>query len=371
MMWAALATLIIVLFIAIQWFVGLQKIPLLVKETVPDSKESVSIVVAARNEEKRIFSAVKTMLDLHAEQLEVIVVNDRSTDRTADELRRLQEYDDKARLRVIHIESLPDGWLGKNHALYRGAAAASNKWLLFTDADIYFQPPTLQKAVGWCLEHQLDHLALIPENRGGTSMYRAFHSYWSIIGIWNFIQLKHAGIGAFNMMKKSVYEACGTHRSLRTAPDDDLKLGKRLVRLGFRQQLGLGSGLVSVQWYESIPETVQGLEKNLFAFMRYYFSAVFFFTVLLAFLHIVPFIGVFTIPSAAGYIWGSVLAVYVFMYAWNSRLTGEPALHVLAMPAAAAVFLYSLNRSAYKTWRRGGVEWRGTVYPLSELKRKS
>ncbi|MCD8510886.1 MAG: glycosyltransferase [Bacillus sp. (in: Bacteria)] len=278
-MYTILSVLILlaVLVIASQWFFGLRKLMVL-KNVQPTSLTEIpliSIVVAAKNEQRAIRQSLQSMLNQTYGNMEIIAVNDRSTDATGEIINELaQEYD---KLTPIHITEMPVGWLGKNHALYTGAKRAKGEWLLFMDGDVILTEDAIKKAVYYVQTKQLDHLTLLPENMGGSFGYRSFHSYWSIIGTWNFIQLGHAGVGAFNMVSRSAYDTIGTHKSVALLPDDDLKLGKKIQAAGFKQELGFGTGHVRIQWYENLKEVVHGLEKNLFAFMRYSFIAVLFF----------------------------------------------------------------------------------------------
>lgn len=371
--WISIVTFFTALAVLIQWLIGIRKLPILQEQQISKNINSgVSIVVAAKNEEARIYEAVSSMLSIESQQLEVIAVNDRSTDSTLQQLEKLkQAHPQGARLQIVTIEVLPSGWLGKNHAMYQGALLASHEWLLFTDADIIFAPETLQKSLSCVSKNNLDHLTLIPQNEAGTFLYKAFHSYWSILGVWNFIQLRHAGIGAFNLIRKEVYENIGTHNNLRLTPDDDLKLGKRIVSMGYRQQLGFGRGLISVQWYENIPQVVKGLEKNLFAFMRYSIAAASFFSLCIFVLHVLPFFGLLFFPSPSGYFFTAAAAIYFMMYWINQKYAGENALYFIFMPWNGLLFIYCLLRSTFRTLVRGGVEWRGTVYSLKELRNKN
>ncbi|MGJ9384938.1 glycosyltransferase [Salipaludibacillus sp. CF4.18] len=359
--------------ISLQWYIGIRRLPVISNYPSDCLRDlpSVTVIVAARDEEKNIYDSVYTLLNQTYCHLEIIVVNDRSTDHTLSLLNKLKaSHINHDKLKIITISHLPAGWLGKNHALYQGFLQSKGEILLFTDGDIFFTKETLKRTVNYLISYNLDHLTLIPENKGGTLPYRAFHSYWSIIGIWNFIQLNHAGVGAFNMIRASVYRKIGTHESVALSPDDDLKLGKLVVSKGFRQQLGLGKYLVSVQWYQNIPEVIHGLEKNLFAFMRYRVLYVVLFSIVIFLFHVIPFIGLFTASFFAQLTFAAVISLYALMFTINARIFNDSSWFFLWVPINAFIFIFCLCRSAYKTIRNGGITWRGTRYPLKDSRKK-
>ncbi|QKS70551.1 glycosyltransferase [Paenalkalicoccus suaedae] len=373
MIFISIIVFVIATIVCIQWFIGIRKIPILNQitgNTLTKTTSTVSMIVAARNEEKHIYEAVSTMLDQVYPHVEVIVVDDRSEDDTFRLLNELKAtHKNRKRLRIVQVTSLPNGWLGKNHALYQGYLASKSDYLLFTDADITFHHRTLQKVMAYTDNMNIDHLALIPQNLKGTLFYRGFLSYWSILGVWNFIQLRHAGVGAFNLINRRVYEDIGTHIEVAMAPDDDLKLGKQVVKKGYRQQLGFGNGLVFVQWYENIPQVINGLEKNLFAFMRYNLGLAGFFSIAIILLHTSPFIAIFYTEGFTQLFLLAALLIYLFMYVFNQPYSNDSWLFFLLMPINGILFTYCLLRSAYKTLRQGGVKWRGTTYSMKDLRK--
>ncbi|PYZ92343.1 glycosyl transferase [Salipaludibacillus keqinensis] len=362
------------LYIASQWYHGVRKITVLDRyssQASTSSKPFISIIVAAKNEEQAIFRSVQSLLNLNYSNFEVIVVNDRSTDQTLSFLENIKKtHRYRKKLKIITITSLPKGWLGKNHALYQGTKYAKGDYYLFADGDVIFSKTALAKAVHCIQSKQLDHLTVIPENIGGTLPYRAFHSYWSILGVWNFIQLKHAGVGAFNLINTRVYQQIGTHQALSLSPDDDLKLGKKVVEAGFKQQLAFGKNILHIQWYENIRQVITGLEKNLFAFMRYNTLLVITFSFVLFLFHVLPFIGVFSSNLYTRGLFLATLFLYIAMYLVNRRFTKDSPWFVLWMPFNGLLFIYCLCRSAYKTIKNGHIEWRGTHYSLKELRGK-
>ena len=126
----------------------------------PERWPPVSVLVPARNEEDALAEAVQSLLEVDYPELEIILVNDRSNDRTGEIADRLARQD--ARVRTLHIETLPEGWMGKVHAMHRGIAISRGEWLLFTDADIHFSPQVLKRAIAYCLRRKRAFLTLFP-----------------------------------------------------------------------------------------------------------------------------------------------------------------------------------------------------------------
>src|SRR5262249_15789841 len=153
-------------------------------------------------------------------RLEIIVVNDRSTDGTAAILERMGR--EHTGLRIRTITDLPDGWLGKNHAMLVGADEASGEFLLFTDADVVFEPAAVARAMPIVGEDRLDPLAALPEVEASGLALQAFVAAFGVFFSlysrpWKAPDPKsprHIGIGAFNLIRASVYRAIGTHRAI-------------------------------------------------------------------------------------------------------------------------------------------------------------
>ena len=194
------------------------------------------MVVAARDEEARIEETVRHLLAQRGVAVEVIVVDDRSTDRTGEILRRLASED--ARVQVKRVESLPDGWLGKCHACHVGASAATGEWILFTDADCWLKPDVIARALRVADREAADHITLTPGVAAETLGARAWHlafltrlASW-ISGVNRDRPNAYLGIGAFNLVRASAYRECGGYEALRLTILDDVKLGLLLHRAG-------------------------------------------------------------------------------------------------------------------------------------------
>ena len=371
----ALATLIAHVATAIQVYRGVRSIRAL-RDLPPLSGPlpRVSIIIPARNEERNLEEALRSILALDYDNLEIDVVDDRSTDRTGEILDRMAAAD--PRLRIVHVRELPPGWLGKNHALWLGAAKAIGEFLLFTDADVVMDPSTLRRAVGAMVADRLDHLTAAPEIERPSVLFEMFIGAFSLFFTlftkpWKVKDPKssyHVGIGAFNLVRASAYRAAGGHRAIAMRPDDDLKLGKLLKIRGFRSEFIFGQGMLRVEWYASVRELVQGLMKNAFSGVDYRVRVVAVVTVTQLALFVWPFLAVLLIPGAARWLNLASVVTLIGLCWINAPLAGVRRWHGIGFPLATLLFLYIVWRAMLLTLWRGGIDWRGTHYPLAELR---
>jgi hypothetical protein len=373
-----LAAILLLLWVAsaIEMGVGARRIPSLaaLRPVEPAAAPSVSVVVAARNEEAKIAGALRSVLAQEYARLEVIVVDDRSTDATGAILDRLA--DGEGRLRVMHLEELPRGWLGKNHALARGAAVASGEWILFTDADVVLERSVVARAVGHATREGLDHLAVPPALVMPTPLLDAFAGAFAIFFArfarpWKARDprsRRHVGVGAFNLVRAEAYRSVGGHRPIAMRPDDDLKLGKILKDAGLAQDLAFGRTLVTVEWYGSVGEAVRGLEKNTFAGLEYSVPRVVVSCLALLAVDVWPFVALLATGGAARALSAATVAVILAVYAASTRGSGTRPLLGLAYPVATLLFVYVVVRATLLALRNGGIRWRDTHYPLEELR---
>jgi cellulose synthase/poly-beta-1,6-N-acetylglucosamine synthase-like glycosyltransferase len=368
--------------VAADWFRGSGRIPVLANlggtGSKPDDYPSVSVVVAARDEREAVESALRSLLEQdYPGSLEVIAVDDRSTDGTEDVMAGLAAWV-PGRLRHLRVDRLPGDWLGKNHALWLGAGEADGGWLLFTDADVRFEPDCVRLAVRHALNEGLDHLALAPElvSRGLAlkSFVAAFVLVFEVTQRpWRVSDpeaKESVGVGAFNLVRREAYEGAGTHGAVRMRPDDDLRLGRALKEAGFRQGVAYGTGTVRVEWHRSLAGAVRGLGKSMFPGVDYRLSAALLASLGLFATNVLPFFGVFFARRAATrLLFGADVLVLFAMYARGARRSGTPAYLAALHPFGAAVLIFAMLRSTYKTLAQGGIEWRGTFYPLETLRR--
>ena len=334
----------------------------------------VSVIVAARNESRDIEQAIKSLLGLAYSPYQLTVVNDRSTDDTGEILDRLAtEY---PQLNVVHLEHLPEGWLGKNHAQHFGAQRSDGKWLLLTDADIVFDPTSLTRAVWWAEDQALDHLAGIPRIKVSGFLLNAVVAAFAVFFKAHFRPWRarnpkskaFIGIGAFNLVRAEAYHAIGGHEQLKMRPDDDIKLGKVLKQSGFRQDLIVAGSMLSVRWYASITELIRGLEKNAFAAVEYNPLTVVASTLAAFLFFVVPFAGAVVATGLPQALF-AMTALFWLVCCWQAcRGFQQNPLYCLGFPIATLLLIYIQLRTMLLNYWLGGIRWRDTFYPLDELR---
>lgn len=339
------------------------------------SLPSLTIVAPGRNEQDALEPALRSLAQLDYPNFEVIALDDRSTDSTGEIMDRVAA-DSAGRVRVIHIKELPAGWLGKTHAMWLGAQQGIGEWILFTDADCLFERTALRRAVLYAEQQRLDHLVVVPtaimETPGEKMMLSFFQTMFSVVHRpWKVSDPRakdYVGMGAFNMVRRDAYQRIGTYERLRLEVVDDMKLGEAIKRAGFRQNVALGPGLVSLRWAVGAMGVVRNLEKNLFAYLQFRVTFMLGACLGLFFLGVWPFLGLVMAPgwSRAGFALGLGLCAVNF---WKmARYSGVSSFFFLAYPVAAFLAGFAILRSTFRALRDGGVTWRGTKYSLKELR---
>jgi len=334
-----------------------------------------SVLLAARNEAAHIGSTLETLLAQSYPALEIIAVNDRSEDDTGAILQRFAARD--PRVRVLTVDHLPPGWLGKPYALHLASQSARGDWLIFTDADVRFAPDTVARALALAKARALDHLTLFATLE--------LHGFWECVALGYFSlvflfamrpwRVEHAragsymGLGAFQLIRRSVYQQIGGHRRLALEVVDDMKLGKLVKQAGCRSGVGLAGDRLHLRWHAGLRGVVEGLTKNMFAGFGYRVGKALATVGGALALSIVPFVAAIAARGAARWLAGiAALAACTAQAAVLAGMDAAP-FYGLLHPLGALVYIYIVLRSMLLTLGRGGVVWRGTFYRLEELRR--
>ena len=357
--------------------VGMARLPWLSEAAPLSSNDApfVSVIFAARDEAEKLPAALATLLAQDYPRFEVIAVNDRSKDRTPAILHEFERVNRS--LKVIDVADLPAGWLGKPHALVAGFEQSQGEWIVFTDADVHFAPDVLRRAVALASKMRWDHMSLLTaiEMRG----------FWEITAISYFAlgfvfgnepwlasdprSSRYIGVGAFQLVRRAAYEKSGGHRRLRMDVIEDMKLGKLIKLAGYVSGVAIAQDLVRVRWHSGVGNVIRGVTKNFFAACHY--SALFALGAmsLPLIMSVLPFLGLAFATGWARVFAGIAVSVAVLIHGsmiWSTRTSS---LYGLTHPLGALLFFWMLGRSAIATLWHGGVVWRGTFYPIEELRK--
>jgi chlorobactene glucosyltransferase len=344
----------------------------------PASDTLLSVIIPARNEADTIAAVVCSILGSNYEPLELIVVDDRSTDGTAS---IVQELGADKRLRLIRGDELPEGWYGKPWACLQGYRHATGELLLFTDSDTRHQPELLEQAVGALRSNRADLVTVSPTQRCVT--------FWERIimpQIWFLLALRYSPArvnratrardvianGQFILTTRAAYEAAGTHEAVRHEVAEDLALAQTYLRRGLKLHFAFAERLMETRMYRGLASLIEGWSKNIYLGGRRSFpdeplpralvpvmlaSAMLFWllpSVTLLMSALLPGLDNLAPAALAASILG---AVFWMLICFGMRI---PALYGLGYPLGALMALYISLRS---TWRGARtVEWRGRVY---------
>jgi glycosyltransferase involved in cell wall biosynthesis len=338
----------------------------------------VSIVVPARNEEKNIGACLKSLMAQDHGDLEFIVIDDASTDKTAEIVRELAAQDD--RVRLVQASDPPPGWTGKCNAMHQGFVQGepTGEWLLFTDADTQHHPSSISSSLRLALEKGVDFLTLLP-NLGAMSFWERLMqpTMFALIALFN----KHKRIndpdceeafanGQYMLVKKDAYVGSGGHEAVCGKILDDSELARSVVGCGHRMYVAMGQALFTTRMYMSLAELIEGWTKNFYMILESRIAKVLLATFLVVLLSMWP--AVIGYLSVAGMLFDMAfwpqswlwvgLSIYLMVLAFQTVLRAlndwYPTYAILAW-LANLVAVYILLRSAWYHVRGRGVTWKG------------
>ncbi len=335
----------------------------------------VSVLVSACNEAGTVERAMRSLLAVEYPDVEIIAINDRSSDETGEILECLAAT--CSRLRVIHIESLPHGWLGKNHAMHVASQEAAGEWLLFTDADVVFHKDTLVAAVTYAYQRGADHLVACPHFVGLDFWERLVTSYFGLMFLlrvrpWDVERLDrpaYFGFGAFNLVRAKAYRECGGYGALPMEIVDDAKLGKVLKRGGFQTRIVDADDYLSIRWFIGFRGLDGAFMKNAFASFEFSLLRTALATVALVITALYPILALALPVGPARWLAGGTVIAMIAGAGVMRRITDADFRYGCAYPLAGAIVIGIIVKSTWMTLRQHGVVWRGTRYCLDQLRR--
>ena len=347
-------------------------------ETEPSSGwPRVSVLVPARNEADGIEAAMQSLLEVDYPELEIVLIDDRSTDRTGEIVDRLARRD--PRVVALHIERLPDGWLGKVHALQRGLEACHGEWLLFTDADVHFSPAVVKRAIAYCEHRDRDFIALLPDFFNVRPLIGAAQAAFGILflAMFDFGRVADPdddaamGIGAFNLLRRDFVDPADGLDWLRMELVDDAGLGLLAKRRGARCEILSGNTLIKVDWYPSLRAMLDGVMQRFVMGTDYRLGLFALHCLFMLACLLAPLGLAFALAPGSPLAWFALTVYFapaLLHRVGGARRIGIPDAALAGIALGYAIVVFGMFRSLLGCLRRGGVYWRGQIYPLAELR---
>lgn len=347
------------------------------KPNLPDNPPLVSIIVPARNEEKNIERCVRSLLTQDYSRFEVIVVDDCSEDGTGQILAQFGNTD--SRLKVIQGKPLPEGWMGKAHAIMQGFPQAQGDWLLFTDADTYHEPNLLSRVMGFILPRPVSLVTVGgKQGQSGLGVTLVNLVVWSYIfmvsdrkGLADSKSRQSLIYGQYVLMTREAYETVGTHEAVREYSSTDVSLGYLAKLKGFLA-LGINAGeALKTTMYSTFSEAYRGWSRSLVNGIWTALGPMFgsltllLLTVGLLFFWVVPWLtllgGMETNNDAQALV-GSlqILAVFCVSLMKNGGFF-KAILDLILLPVSFLFFMAMVGSGLTGAWFRRGTIWKGRI----------
>ncbi len=378
------STILLLLGLAlIYWSHSRHHLDIIVSPSAPAAEcPLISVCVPARNEARTIAACVEAIFSQTYPRLELIVVDDRSTDGTAEILDRLQSR--FPNLIIAHGLPLPAGWAGKPHALHQAASLARGKWLCFIDADTVISPEALSSCYTKAIQTQADLFTIMTRQLTGT--------FWEKVLMPIVVTALSVGFpprlvndprrhdavanGQFILIRREAYDAIGGHVRIKDQIVDDKALAELIKWSGRRLILADGRALASTRMYTSLPEMWEGWTKNIYLGLRDRPASLVLGTIgtvlLVAaalLLPLWPLFGLYGYLEGAG--WTAIAiaveslflcGVVLYARAAVSHAMGIPRRYALTTPLGSGLFAAMMLASAWKVLSGRGVTWRGRTY---------
>jgi glycosyltransferase involved in cell wall biosynthesis len=348
-------------------------------DVLPVGTPTLTVVVPARDEADKIAATLDALMMADYPGVRVLVVDDRSTDGTGAIVDAyVEEYAVRrpGRLEAIHITELPEGWLGKTFALMVATENSASDYLLFTDADVLFSPSILRRALVCAQDLAADHLVVLPTVEVRSRGEGIVLGFLQAMGIWAMRPWKVedpkarrdvAGIGAFNLVRRDALNEIGGWLPQRLAVLEDVTLGRRMKAAGMRQRMVFAPGMVLVHWAKGGHGLLLNMTKNLFSAFNFQPLLVLLISVWIGVFFLLPLAGLAWLPTVlpALIILCCIGATYRVMGA-ASRIDAR---YAWLYPLGAVAMIFAMARSMVVVLARRGVVWRGTLYPLRDLRK--
>lgn len=340
----------------------------------------VSIMVPAKDEEAAIEGCLRSLLAQTYPQFEVLVVDDRSTDRTAAIVERIATED--SRVKLVRITQLPAGWTGKTHALHQCQQLAKGEWLLFVDADTRHHPDSLSVVLRDAIDHEVDLESLLPALESQTFWEKVIQP---LAGICLMVLFpldkvnrpnhpeKGFANGQYILIRRRAYDMIGGHEAVRDKFVEDIHLGRNIRAAGLGLRVVMGSDIASVRMYSSLSGIVRGWSRILYSAVDFkpaklylLFASVVIFS-LLSYVMVIATGSLLLLGHRSEFIWilfwmgVSHQVLQTSLMARIYALSRSQRRYIVFRIISVFVMLYILAKTI-RMCQTHNVTWRGTIY---------
>ncbi len=341
----------------------------------------VSVLIPARNEEKNIRRILNSMIKQDYPNLEILVLDDNSTDATSHIIKEFVKKD--GRVKLIQGAPLPQGWKGKCFACHQLSKIAKGSYFVFTDADTLHFPNSISGSLAALLKDNVDVTSVYPRQIAVTFSERMSVRFinFIILSFMPLILVKHSkapffstAIGQFFLFKREAYEKCGGFESVKNEILEDINISKQIKRCGLKIMVYDGSDSIFCRMFTNLPDVIKGFSRFIYAAFDCNFLIEIIAVSFIALIFMVPFVllplGIFIFEWPARIISLNIIQIFLiftikFILAIRFK---ERILDVFLTPAAIA-FVYFLAINSYKQSKLGkGVDWKDRVYSGNEVK---
>lgn len=340
----------------------------------PTRAPGLIVIVPARNEAAALEPAMATLLAQDYPWLRILAVDDRSTDGTGVLLDRLTEAH-LATTAVLHLEEIPEDWLGRSFAFESVTARSQSQYLLFTEADVWMSPSLMRRALAYAELTGADHLVVMPTAEASTWAGRTLVGFVEVCRIWLVrpwrvsdprARWDAAASEAFSLIRREAWEELGGWAPQRLAVNGAQTLGRRMRAGERRQRIAFATGLVLTHGAPGALGIVRRLSRKIFPAVDFHLSLLAALALAMVVVFLAPLAGLFWWPTILPGV--LVVACIAVTYKTMAEIDGIPARFGFLFPLALLMVLWAMVRSATVTLVRRGVRWRGTTYPLEILR---
>jgi len=338
----------------------------------------LSIVIAVKDEQESITHTINTLCKVERINFELIVINDRSTDKTGIFIEKIAQENPKVKYK--HIQELPDGWLGKVHALYQGHLLSQGEYILFMDGDVEVTEKVLSQSLSLMQHKALDHLTIMPHIPCPTFFLKLLVSTSQLLftlsaRTWLSIEKRPLkcvkGIGPFNMVRKKTLDQSEGLQWLKLDISDDVALSHLIAKDGGRSlYIRVSEEGPRFPWYKDAIHMMKGLEKNIVGGFTNYSLLNLFIVASMASLPLITPILAFILFTPTSIALGLLSLGLNLVFALKVTQYQDHGIFPLFL-YPLGIFLINLImiRAAFLCFTQGGIYWSGTFYPLTDLKK--